>query len=102
VALSQPREEELFCDSFRRLGWRVWVANFAEVVFTIDAFKPKVILTDQTILAPALRAFMLGKLVSIVVVADDDEAERVAYAEGADFVIVRPIDPDDPLGFTHL
>jgi DNA-binding response OmpR family regulator len=102
IVLGDPTEETLFVDAFQRLHWEVELADdAATLVELLITSQPEIVLTDD------LRVVRFTKHVpgtkrtcSIVVLADDrNSAVEAATIAGAEHVIVRPVDPVDPLGF---
>lgn len=101
VALESAKERQLFVTAFLDLGWRVEAARDIIDAGSIgrEVISPDVVLTDEPMLISSSRSVFFPKCDIVALVDADDEAIQRAWSYEADWVITRPIEPDDPLGF---
>lgn len=101
VALQNKRERQLFTAAFLELGWRVEPARDIIEAGSIgrEVITPHVVLTDQPEMISSVRSVFFATSDLVALVDANDEAVQRAWSNQADWVITRPIDPNDPLGF---
>ncbi len=101
IHLADPDEANALVIGFRKLGWSVLtVASLP----SDRAAKADIVVTDDPNIAFMREAFgWTESKPSVVVLSPDDEEEiRLAWDCGADWVLQRPVDPDDPLGLQDV
>jgi hypothetical protein len=80
---------------FEAIGWRVRIVD-PENAWALDYSRAELFISDDV---DNLVLFFLSDATAqrVLIVNPEEEVE-----EGiADFLLVGPLDPDDPLGFTH-
>lgn len=100
--LLDDAEARCFEQAFRLLGWYVMRylsgATEAETIL-LGGPRATLVLTDDPSLKRRAAAAGLSPVPDFVVVTDNREsAYEGAYRAGADWVVLRPINPNDPLG----
>ena len=103
IDLVRSEESMLVADAFRRLGWQVKEGGLIEAALAggydlvvTDALDDLATFLDQ--LHPEPLAGFAGGCIVFVLSDSDDASVGAAWAAGADHVIGRPFDPEDPMG----
>jgi hypothetical protein len=102
--LSDPIEERLFVDAFKRLHWEVSYADdLAALIELLNSAEPEIALTDDLRVLRAIKQEGRDRGTSRDELADErPSAFKASILAGAEHVIIRPVDPDDPLGFSSV
>jgi DNA-binding response OmpR family regulator len=98
--LLDTQEEDLFTRAFEGRNWRVLIAD--DLIDLIAAIEdsPRLVITDDPGFARLLPENWEEASPPVMVVVDDrDTAVQGAWRAGADWVITRPFNPEDPIGF---
>jgi CheY-like chemotaxis protein len=102
IVLSDRAEERLFVNAFERLHWEVAYADdLAALVEVLRSAAPDIALTDDLRVLRTIKHEDRDGGTALVALADERPAAiESAKRAGAEHVIVRPVDPNDPLGFS--
>jgi hypothetical protein len=98
--LLDPEEESMLRESFERASWRVTSTEDFGIDLTaaIEA-DPWFIVTDDPSLPRSLPPEWQSSRPPVVTVVDDRQsAVEGAWSAGSEWVVKRPIDPDNPFG----
>ena len=103
IALSLLFERKAFSEAFHKLGWRVTDAfDLVDVFGALKSEEFEIVLTDDSSFIRVFSETKCTAKADVVAVANEsEEAVKEAWSAGADWVVVRPVDPDDPLGFNQ-
>ncbi|MGI8924041.1 MAG: hypothetical protein ACR2HJ_08400 [Fimbriimonadales bacterium] len=97
IDLLEHLEVAAFMHAFRRLGWETTDCDGLLDIFLV-AMRCDVVLTDDPAICKRSDIdWPTPKPAVLVVVEASDAAVEGAWKSGADWVIQRPVDPQDPL-----
>ncbi len=99
LCLLDEHERQSFSRAFADLGWQVSESDYDMLMMDVFANEPHLLLTDSISEIPEVRSAPVGELTIVVITFA--VAEAAALEAGADFVLLRPIDLDDPLGWSR-
>jgi hypothetical protein len=97
IALKNLREAAQFADMYRRMGWRVLVAERpSRFIAMVREESVDLVVTDKVPYIATVRLLRRdGRVPATHIVAPDPSSARTALAAGADAVMVRSIRHDD-------
>ncbi|MGI8924356.1 MAG: hypothetical protein ACR2HJ_10025 [Fimbriimonadales bacterium] len=98
VDLLEHFEVAAFIHAFHRLGWETTDCGGLLDIFLAGGMRCDVVLTDDPAICKRLDMhWPVPRPTVVTVVEASDAAVEGAWMSGADWVIQRPIDPQDPL-----
>ena len=101
LSLEDSIERSILAEAFHGLGWKIHNINFCVALITL--VEPDLIISDDPCIIADISDVYTKGLPDVVILVDGREsAIEGAWNAGADCVLIRPLDPRDPLGLTKL
>ena len=90
----------MFVAAFQDLGWSVLICDDLFDIIEVETEAPVILLSDDPSVRNSLDMPWETPPAFVVLVDDHETAVEGAWSAGADWVITRPLNPSDVLGFS--